>query len=347
MFLCVLPVVLLAQNRVEAEKLVNEGVVLHDKGDYAGALSRYDQALELDLNNSLALSEKALTLCEIGRYQDSIEYCKRAIEKNDGTANLQVVYVTYGNNLDLLQKTDEAMAIYAEGIRLYPDYFQLYFNKGIALTSAEKYEQAIACFRKSASLNPQHAGTHHILGRVLFSQNKNIPALMAFCRFLVLEPEGEKARQNVALLHKILKGNVEKTGKKSITIQIDASLLTGAMTEDAAQEDNFASTEMILSMASAMDHDKKNRNKKPIELFVFKMDMICSSLRESKKNKTGFFWDYYAPYLIDLKERDLTETFAYIVNASSEEKSIATWLNSHKQEVKKFYEWSESFRWNR
>ena len=44
-----------AQNKVEAEKLVEEGIPYHDKGDFEGAINKYDKALELDKNNALAL----------------------------------------------------------------------------------------------------------------------------------------------------------------------------------------------------------------------------------------------------------------------------------------------------
>ena len=49
------------QNKVDAEKLVNEGIAYHDKGDYDGAIFRYDKALILDKDNFLALTEKAFS----------------------------------------------------------------------------------------------------------------------------------------------------------------------------------------------------------------------------------------------------------------------------------------------
>ena len=49
-----------AQNKADAEKLVDEGVAYHDKGDYDGAISRYDKALELDKDNLLAMTEKGI-----------------------------------------------------------------------------------------------------------------------------------------------------------------------------------------------------------------------------------------------------------------------------------------------
>lgn len=46
----------------EIEKLIGEGVYFHDKGDYKSAIDKYDQVLQLDEDNLLALAEKAMSL---------------------------------------------------------------------------------------------------------------------------------------------------------------------------------------------------------------------------------------------------------------------------------------------
>lgn len=60
--LLLFPVIASAQKQEEAEQKVNQGVQLHDQGKYKEALDLYEQALALDKNNLLALSEKAMTL---------------------------------------------------------------------------------------------------------------------------------------------------------------------------------------------------------------------------------------------------------------------------------------------
>ena len=101
--------VLFAQNREEAEKLVNEGIPYHDKGDYEGAITRYDKALALDKDNLLALTEKAMSLLSAQKYDESIQNCQKAIESHKVEKILITVYVTYGNALDGLKKTDKSI----------------------------------------------------------------------------------------------------------------------------------------------------------------------------------------------------------------------------------------------
>lgn len=332
------------QNKADAEKLVDEGVAYHDKGDYDGAIARYDKALALDKDNLLALSEKALTLNSLQKYDESILICQRAIETHPGENELKMVYVAYGNDLDGLKKTDKSVEIYDQGIKQFPDYYQLYFNKGISLTSVKKYDEAILCFQKSVSLNPKHAGSHNIIARILNISNR-IPALLAYCRFLVLEPESNRAKENLSSLQEIMKRNVEVTGKKSINLNISPNLFGDTISNGEVKENSFISTDLLLTMDAALDYDKKNKKKTEVEQFMRKFETVCESLKESQKGNYGFFWEYYVPYFTEMKDKNLVEPFAYIVFASSDYPDVSTWLKSNKSEIDKFYEWSKSFVW--
>src|SRR5690606_41383686 len=81
------------QQKEEAEKLVEEGIAYHDKGDYEGAINKYDKALQLDKDNLLALAEKAMSLLSLQKYHETIECCKKTIEKHQGDKALKSVYV--------------------------------------------------------------------------------------------------------------------------------------------------------------------------------------------------------------------------------------------------------------
>ena len=333
------------QQKEEAEKLVSEGVAYHDKGDYEGAIAKYNKALELDKDNLFALAEKAMTLLALQKNEDAIQICQAAIEKYPENRALKTVYVTYGNAYDGLKKTDKALEIYDEGISLFPDFYQLHFNKGVTLASIRKYDDAILCFQKAATLNPQHASSQNALGRLLDIKEKRIPSLLAYCRFLIIEPESKRAKENLMSLQRITKGNVEKTGKKSITINISPDMLSDTTADGKPKENSFTSTDLILAMDAALDYDKKNKKKTEVEQFIRKFETVCASLKETKKDNYGFYWDYYVPYFVEMKDNNLIETFAYIAFATSDDADVLKWLKAHKGDITKFYEWSGNYTW--
>jgi len=332
------------QQKEAARKIIDEGVAYHDKGDYDGAIDKYDKALELDNDNLLALIEKSFSLLALQKYEESIACCKKAIEKHPGEKSLATAYVSYGNALDGLKRTDQSLEVYNEGIKQFPDNYQLHFNKGITLSSIRKYDEAILCFQKAVMIKPTHSSSHNAIARLLKIQTKRIPSLLAYCRFLAVEPQSKRAKENLTSLLDIMNGNVEETGKKSITINISSDMLdTTAGTKP--KENSFNSTDLILSMEAALDYDKKNKKKSEVEKFIRKFETVCASLKETHKDNFGFYWEYYVPYFTELKDKNFIEAFSYIAFASSDDPDVAKWLKGHQAEIDKFYEWSKSFAW--
>jgi hypothetical protein len=258
---------------------------------------------------------------------------------------LKTVYVTYGNAFDGLKKTDKAIEIYDEGIKLFPDYYQLYFNKGISLSSINKYEGAILCFEKAIIFNPKHASSHNAIARLSNISNERIPSLLAYCRFLALEPQSNRAKENLLSVQRIMTGTAKETGEKSVTISISPDLLGAAAKNPKQKENSFSSTDLILLMDAAMDFDEKNKTKTKVEQFARKFETVCASLKENKKENYGFFWDYYVPYFTEMKDKNFVQVFSYIAFASNDDPDISQWLKGHKSEIEKFLEWSASFRW--
>lgn len=336
---------LFGQNKEGAEKLVGEGIEFHDKGEFDKAVSKYNQALELDKDNLLALAEKALTLLSQTKYEEAVVCCEKAIETHSKDPQLNSVYVTYGNAYDGLKKTEESIGAYDEGIKLFPDYYQLYFNKGVSLIHMKNYEESLECFQKAVQLNPNHASSHNGIARIVNGEHKKVPAILAYCRFLSLEPTSKRAQENLSFLKELMKGSAEKTGKKSITITLDSGSLGDTTADGKNKADNFSMAEMLLSMESAMDFDKKYKKETEVEQFIRKFGTLCSILSESKKDNSGFFWEYYAPYFIEMKEQKLVETFGYIAFATSDNAEVSKWLKEHKEEIGKFLDWSKGYAW--
>jgi tetratricopeptide (TPR) repeat protein len=343
--LLLLSSVTFAQNSEGAEAKIGQGVTLHDKGDFLGAISKYNEALELDKDNLVAYIEKAFTLISLERYDDAISVCKTAIEKHPGDKNLKSLYVTYGSAYDYLKKPEQSIAVYNEGIKLFPDFYLLYFNKGVSLAGQEKMDEAIAEFQKAVKINPKHASSHHAIATLLKYQHKKIPSIMAYSRFLVLEPTGQRASENLESMKEQVVGNVHKTGKNTITINMDPASVSDTTEDGNPNDNNFSTVELLMSLSSALDSDKKNSDKSEVERFIEKAEMMFATLDNSKNEHNGFYWNYYAPYFSEMHKKKLVEAFAYIVFASSEDKDISKWIKKHPKDIEAYYQWSESFKW--
>jgi hypothetical protein len=58
-----------------------------------------------------------------------------------------------------------------------------------------------------------------------------------------------------------------------------------------------------------------------------------------------FYWDFYAPYFIEVKDKGLTATFSYIAFTSTNTPAVTEWMVQHKSETDVFFYWSAGFKW--
>jgi tetratricopeptide (TPR) repeat protein len=324
-----------------ADALVRQGIALHDAGQVDSALSKYRQALALDKDNLRALAEMAYSLWAIEKYEESISFSKRAIKTHPHDPELKTVYVSYGNALDGLGKTDKSIDIYNEGIKMFPVYAQLYYNRGISQNELHKTDEALHSFQKSAELNPDHAASHNAIGNLLFNHN-NIASLLAFCRFLTLEPGTKQSTDNLENTLKIMNSHVTKSPEHRISVTVSPDMINS---NKKNQQNNFSSVELELALSSALDNDSISIYKSAVEKFIQKFSALCGYLKETEKDNYGFYWDYYVPYFIEMNDKGFVTTFAYIAFATTKTADVTDWLDSHKNEVDAFYKWSDGFKW--
>ncbi|MFN8256295.1 MAG: hypothetical protein U0W24_11430 [Bacteroidales bacterium] len=207
-------------------------------------------------------------------------------------------------------------------------------------------EKAEKNFQQALLLNPNHPGSHSALARVLMKQNKRIPAILAFSRFFTLEPDSKRAKENLGYFQNLMKGDVQKKNDQSVTININSSALD-IDKNGKSKENNFTTSDLLLSFEAALDYDKKNADKTEIEKFIRKFNSLCASLNNSAKENYGFYWEYYAPYFLAMKDKEMIGTFAYLAFATSGYDDVNAWINSHSDEIDKFFQWSEGFEWKK
>jgi len=335
------PTIILAQSRDKAEELVEKGIELYDKGDYKGSLELYKQALKADKDNLFALAEISMSYIQLGQYDEVVSIGKKAIEVHPGQKTLQNIYVSMGNAYDALKKPKKSLEIYKKGLKEFPNSNQLYYNMGVTFAGLLQFDEATESFQNAVQCNPKHASSHNALGRMLKGRRKNIPSLMAFSRFLVLEQNTKRALENLDFFNGILKGSATMTGDKQVTIEISPNLLSSGKNEP----NDFSSVDLMLTMVSGLDFDDSIKNEILPVRSIRKFTMVCSSLAESKEKNKGFYWNYYAPYFIEMKEKKKIEPFVYVAMSGSGDAAVQAWLTEHKFEVESFYEWTKNFEW--
>jgi Tfp pilus assembly protein PilF len=329
-----------AQAEDSASILINQGIALHDKGDYEGAIRLYDEVIGKDPNNYLALYEKSLSLYYSGKYQECVDLSKQLLRQFPNGKDNAKVHVNYGSALDALGKPDDAIVVYTEGIKKFPGSYLLYFNRGITEMAQKETAKATEDFKRSVSLNPHHASSHQYLGYCMYYKNK-VAAMMSLMTFLMLEPEGQRAQKNLKALLELLGSNVEKKDDKNITI----SLTMDAAKPKRNKEDDFQMTELTLSMQQALFlGDKKDLS--PAQKLKETLEVIAVIDPGKKNKKKGFFTKFYVPFFNKMfADSSMLETASYIMHSSGNNVEISEWLRQNKPRVEAFYKALEEYRW--
>ena len=306
--------------------ILKEGTELHDKGDYSGAIAKYDAIIAANGRYFQAYYEKTFSLYQAGRFQECVDLSRQVLKDFSDEEGLKRIYDTYGSALDGLKDQDGAIRIYSEGIKKFPNYYLLPFNRGMTEFSRKQYDEAVKDYERAITLNRGHASSHQYLAYVIYPKNK-MAAAMALTCFLLIEPKGKRAEKNLPILMKVLGANVEKKDDKTINI-------TMMMPKEKSkkEEDDFRNTEMLMSLTTAAAMGKEAKDTAAVDRLKGAMGILALA----NADKKGFFSNTYVSLLSGLEKAGLLETASHIAYMSAGDADNQRWLEENAEKVKDF-----------
>lgn len=306
------------------ETIVQEGIEFHDNGDYAKAIETYKKALVLAPKSGLVNYEIALSYLSSGQYKDAIVHSKLAIDAKDG--HELAAYTCYGNALDMSGESKKAIKVYEKALKEFDNYL-LYYNHAITCLNAGLLDKAYKSSISAISLNPGHGSSHLVLSKVMAEEGVRVKAVLPLYFFLLIEPNSSRSAQEYQNLRDYLSYGVSKTSEKEINVLIPQN-----------SDPDFGAAEMMISLSSASNNSKENKDKTDLELFADNNETIFSILGELKKDNTGFWWEMYVPLFYDIQTEGFTEVYSYYISQTLGESSTA-WLDQNETELSDFISW--------
>ncbi|MGC2466327.1 MAG: tetratricopeptide repeat protein [Candidatus Acidiferrum sp.] len=156
-------------NPEDFEAHYNLAAILRMKGDLAGAVTEFEQAVRLQPDDPTANNALGGMLLASGRVDEAIRHLNTALKGR-------------------------------------PDYFDAHYNLGNALATQGDYTAALAQFRAAVRLNPEDAGAEANLGSSLAEIGNLKEARLHFERALQIDPKNEVARENLEQLNRDRQG---------------------------------------------------------------------------------------------------------------------------------------------
>jgi protein O-mannosyl-transferase len=215
-------------NRTSPGVYNNYGLVLLDKGDYEGALTMFNKAVELaprfdtafynagkayfhlgerqqaremytkamELNsvNESARFMLAELMREEGNNEQAIEFLKTSVSKVPDSATLRS---QLGGLYYKLGREEEALEQFNQALRLDPNFLEALMHKGSIMLSLGRPEEAIETAERAARL-VSNAEVHHLLAAGYAGKGRFTDALPHFVEALRLNPAIEGLSDNFA-----------------------------------------------------------------------------------------------------------------------------------------------------
>lgn len=320
------------------QALIRQGVALHDRGDYDGAISKYQEVLTESPDNVEAIYEMAFAHSMKKEYQKSLDLAYRGARYKSDL--LAAFYQTIGNNLDQLGDSKKAVDVYKAGIKILPQDALLHYNLGVTYANMKKPEEARKSLKTALMINPKHPSSHLLLAIQFLNNGYRTPALFAAARFLILEPKTQRSTLGNRILHEVLSGGATQ-GKDpnsfNITLDMNAK----------KDEGDFTSIEMILGLSKMASLTEKNKDKSEVQRLVGQVETLLAVVDENTadKKQSSFVHQYYIPYFVELKRRGFVEPFVYYSLQHEQKEEVEQWLKENSGKVMQFLVFSNQYAW--
>ena len=172
----------------------NYGIILNSLGKLKDAELFYRKAIEIRPNYANAHYNLGNLLCDLGRLKEAEIYTRKAIEINPNYAN---AFSTLGRILYSLGKLKDAELSYRKAIEINPNYANAYSNLAKLFSDLGKFKDAELSYRKAIQLNPSFSDAYYNLGNLFFDLDKLKDAELSYRKAIQLNPNFTAAHYNL------------------------------------------------------------------------------------------------------------------------------------------------------
>ncbi len=165
-----------AESKDDLDFLLDEGDKFLQMEEYEEAISYFDKVLEIDPENTKAISKKAQALLKLDNPKEIISFFDLIVTNNPenadvlGSSFFNKVLEIDPNNIDALlyrgksasiffDRLEEANSYFDKVLEINPSHIDALYNKGDVAFQYDDFEKAILYFDKALDINPNHVNS--------------------------------------------------------------------------------------------------------------------------------------------------------------------------------------------
>jgi tetratricopeptide (TPR) repeat protein len=179
--------------------IVKEGIDLHDKQDYRGALSKYCQALLLDRESPLVHYEIACSYSAMKMYDSAIWHSDKVIASTNEALALQAM-ILKGAAIDDKGNPQEAVDYYQHVLIKYPEHYLLLYNYAVSCARLGLTDESEDALTKALRNRISHPSSNLKLAYLKAGKGEKVSAIFGLYFFLLLENNTERSAEALEAL---------------------------------------------------------------------------------------------------------------------------------------------------
>jgi tetratricopeptide (TPR) repeat protein len=234
---------ILVENATAAERAVNIPEFLNIPAD---GFQRID-AMVTQLYRAIDLASEAATK---GDYAGAVELWKQALALGGDEA---MVHFNLANALSKTRRPEEAIAEYEKALALSPDHAEAHDNLGYLLATHGRPAEAIAHFEQAIAANPQNANPHTNQGVTLARTGRLYAAVIEFEKAAALKPDDASIQTQFALALATMRNTRAALEHLAKAVELDPKLLDARVLYGRMLASESRFTEAIPQLEAAVE----------------------------------------------------------------------------------------------
>ncbi len=327
--------ILLYGQSANVQKLIQEGVELHDAGEYKSAIGKYRKALEIDPKDIHATYELSLSYLALNDYQNASKFSTVVINSKNKELSTGA-YAVKSEALAGMNRLEDAINLLEEGLIKNGDEYLLHFNLAVNHYIKGDIENAIGHIKKSIDLDKSHSDAFLLNAYALNDKGLWVQSILSFQMFLLLEPDSKRSKNAFeemlrTMRIKITEEPLERSFIQQQLIRKTTKSSSHGEIPPLSIEEGLNRNFVYHAIITALD-SLKNTPEEESEFTLFKtvnkeiMQVIDKeSKRDNNSSKEGVLWTFYIPFFSHIFQSDYYDTFCRYISVSYYHDSYEWW----------------------